>query len=341
MWAGRTFGRDRVNDEVMEEQSQVDPQAERFRLRGEALEAWYRRNAPGQTPEEWEAEWKQRSEELAQTIELFTWGWVVLLTLINFVYPFLSGALAGVLGLWVVLGSGSPWLRVGATAAVTFVLGIAHPDLMAFLLIIVTTTACLGYLASFVAAHTRRMPTRLLQFSLSDIAAFMLAMAAGMAMLRGSGFTLKRFADPEHALLFVVAAVLYALNVLFAASPILVPRRYRGYGWIVFAAVMALIVMPIIEWQLLEMLQLSVRAWMQRSFDNLWRESNDPQVVFQYFSFAIKVRPGGVPIGELIPMIHVGGACVVWLLIFMLEGAGAFHDVDISKLTKPAEGPLD
>lgn len=325
----------------MEEQSQVDPQAERFRLRGEALEAWYRQNAPGQTPEEWEADWKRKSAEQAKTIELFTWALFVLLTIVNFVYPFLSGAMVGVLGLWVVLGSGSPWLRVAGAAIVTFVLGFVQPDLMAFLVIIVTTTACLGYLASFVAAHLRRMPTRLLQFSLSDIAAFMFAMAAGMAMLRASGFTLERFESPEHALLFVVAALMYSLNVLFAACPILVPRRYRGYSWIVFAAVMTLIVMPIIEDQLLKMLHLSVEVWIPRRHDDPMRVSTNPEVVFQHFYFAIKVRPVGGQIGSLILSLHFWGALLVWLMIFMLERAGAFHDVDIAKLTQPAEGPLD
>lgn len=310
------------------------------RLEGEKLAAWYRQGVPERTDPlpEMSDGWKPADKLVAIGIVLGVY--ILLLTTLGFVFPFFSGALVGVAALWVVLGSGNLWLRVGGTALLTCILGFGYPEIMAFLLIVVAFTSSVGYLASLVAAHTRRMPTRVVQFSLWDAGGCTLALAAGLALLRGSGFDFDRFEETGLGVYFVATAFLYAVNVLLAACPVIVPRSYRGYRWWVFAGVMTLIVLPYLELEFCERFRIGLVLWFDRPYSFVIRNP-DATILFQHFSFLLAQVPSTSDNGWVIYPIHVGAVMIVWISIVTIEGIGGFCEVDTEKLTAPPEGPLD
>ncbi|PQO37036.1 hypothetical protein C5Y96_07715 [Blastopirellula marina] len=255
------------------------------------MQKWYGRSG-NLSPEQWEAEQKRIEEQqrdVAQTFLFFAFPILMLMA------PISGPIVTSILGIWLVIGSGSFWWRVVLTMGAVFVMGCWAPYFAALLLWVLFLSITLTYGMSLLFSRVHLMPTRTFQFSLWHIGGCTFLMAASLAMLRGTGFSLKEFAEIESHSHFFLLVTAITLNAVLASIPILVPARYRKAGLFGLSAILVLLLLPNIEIVLITPLT----GWSPRHLHGL--------------TF----------------ICHIVGLMVVWLFVLTIEAARGFCDVEL------------
>lgn len=271
----------------------------RARLRGEALRKWYARSG-NLSPEQWEAEQQRLEAERRGPARLF----LTVIFLLMLGMGFLTGPiLVSIFSIWLVIGSGSFWIRLAATMGTvvlvaTLFAGLHGPYFLALLLATLFVSSALAYLMALTLPYFLLMPSRSVQFSLWQFGVYTMILAASLAVLQGVGFRLEHeFQYPYKIAEFVYIVMFVPLNVILASLPVLVPARYRSSSLFRWSALWVLIQMPTIELLLL-------------IYSGLFGSSHLIQ--------------------ELIPVTIVGhlfGPVIVWVVLYTMEGAQAFCEV--------------
>lgn len=212
----------------------------------------------------------------------------------NAFVPIFSPLLAGMLGLWLMLGRPGVWVRIGIVAAGVFVLGLGSARFILFLLLIVLATGAMTYGMSQLMAVVSRAPYRGTQFSLWEVAGMMLAMALVCGAIRLI-FQQESmlFFDADQFLTLTAQAIAVSANMVLGSLYIFVPEPYRTRRLFQLSAAAVLVVMPG-----LEIIAAVATGWG-------WR-----MVV-------------------LIPLMHLGGASTLWLMLFPLELGGLFREAHV------------
>lgn len=261
------------------------------RLRGEALQKWYAHSS-NLSPQQWEAEQKRQEEERSEVAKSFLWFAFPLFFLLA---PISGSLLTAIFGVWLVIGSGNFWWRVVLTMGSVVILGLGSPFLYAWLLLILFVSTTLAYASALLLPSFYLLPCRPVQFTLWQIGGCIIILAASMALLRDTGFSLDVFENRRLAVTFFLVGPLVALNVVVASLPMLVPTRYRTAIVFRSSALLVLIVLPIVE-----------LVVIHRFLDTRWYH-------YEFDAFLI--------------VSHLVGPLVVWLLVYTMEGALAFCEV--------------
>ncbi|PQO46174.1 hypothetical protein [Blastopirellula marina] len=224
----------------------------------------------------------------------------------NAFVPIFSPLLAGMLGLWLVLGRPGVWVRIGIVAAGVFVLGLGSARFILFLLLIVLSTAAMTYGMSQLMAVVSRTAYRGTQFSLWEVAGMMLAMGlvCGAIRLIFQQESMLFFDEVQFVTLTAQAFAMSA-NMVLGSLCIFVPEQHRSRRLFQLSAAAVLVVMPG-----LEIIVAVANGW-------------------------------GWSMVVLIPLMHLGGASTLWLMLFPLELAGLFREANIREsypaMAEPAE----
>ncbi|MEW4565329.1 hypothetical protein AB1K70_22580 [Bremerella sp. JC770] len=271
----------------------------RARLRGEALRKWYAQSG-NLTPDEWEAEQKRLEDERRGPARLF----LAVAFILILVSGFLMGPiLVAILSIWLVIGSGSFWVRMAVTIAAIFLLAaplfrVLGPEFLAMLLATLFVSSAFAYLGALILPQYLVMPSRSVQFSLRQLSVYTLILAASLAVLRGVGFRLENeFRNMYDSAEFFYIVLCVSINVVLASLPILVPVRYRSGSLFRWSALWVVIQMPVIELLVLIFSGLFTSYQVSRE------------------------------LGPLTIVGHLFAPAIVWVVLYTMEGAQAFSDV--------------
>jgi len=260
----------------------------RARLRGEALRKWYAQSG-NLTPDAWEAEQKRLEDERRGPAGTF-----VIVCFVLLVVMVITGPLAiALLSVWLVIGSGNFWGRVGATMGAVLLLGIWNSYFLALLLMVLFLTTSMAYLLTLLFPHFVLMPTRPVQFSLWEMGGCTIIMAVSLSLLRATGFSMEAtFANPRFTYLFFIISIAVSLNVVLASMPVIIPHRYRSGKVFFCSALLVCIATPFFEMNALNQVP-------NRHFDD----------------------------GPWATMAHIIGISITWTLLYVMEFAQAFCEV--------------
>ena len=227
----------------------------------------------------------------------------------NAFVPIFSPLLAGMLGLWLVLGRPGVWVRIGIVAVGVFVLGLGSARFILFLLLIVLATGGMTYGMSQLMAVVSRSPYRGTQFSLWEVAGMMLAMSVVCGAIRLIFMQESMFYfDVEQFVTLTAQAIAVSANMVLGSLCIFVPEQYRTRRRFQLSAAAVLVVMPG-----LEIIAAVATGW-------------------------------GWSMVVLIPLMHLGAASTLWLMLFPLELAGLFREANARESypveVEPAEEDL-
>lgn len=231
--------------------------------------------------------------------------------LLNAFIPIFSPLLAGLCGLWLMLGRYSAWRRIGIVAVAVLVLGLGSPVFYLFLVSIVLMTAAMTFGMSLIMSVVTRTPYRGTQFSLWEAGGMVLVMSLLSGALRlifqqSSLF----FFSLYDAMILALQAFTVSANIVLASLCIFVPERHRTSRLFTLSAVSVLVVMPALE------------IIVAIGFGWRWG------------------------MAALFLLMHYGGALLIWLLLFPLELAGLFsmevpRDTRRLVIEPPGQDPFD
>ncbi len=230
--------------------------------------------------------------------------------LLNAFIPVFSPILAGLCGVWLMLGRYNAWRRIVIVAVAVLVLGLGSAVFYLLLVAIVFVTAAMTFGMSLIMSVVTRTPYRGTQFSLAEVGGmiFIMALVCGALRLVFEQTTMFFF-DADDALILVLQAIAVSANIVLGSLCVFVPERYRTARLFYLSAVSVLVVMPLLE-------------------------------ILVAIGFGWRWKMAG-----LIMLMHWGGAPLVWLLLFPLELAGLFS-VEVARderrlvIEPPTQDPL-
>ncbi|PQO46171.1 hypothetical protein [Blastopirellula marina] len=270
-------------------------------LSGERLEAWYRKYE-SLTPEQRQRIQENKDSRLATNVFLVI---LVLVSLGNFFIPLFGLFLASILGIWLVIGRGSVFERYASAGVALILWNIpmerhVHGDSafldntrLACLTMCTLLAAGLTYGAALVLARVYRAPSRLAQFSILELAGTILAIGLAAAMMRsGVAEFLGRSTWNRFDLFNLVSSVVISVNTVLISLPMLVPKRFRNDTLSYGSLGIVLVATPIGEGNIFS-------AWLSLPL---------------------------LPVLLVTVIAHVVAGLVIWLIMFLLEEAGAFRE---------------
>ena len=177
--------------------------------------------------------------------------WLLLLVFASWFWYPLAVLVAAVLGIWMVIGRDEFWLRV-LFAVVYFLPCLQRPYEMAFELFVLMSSVLISFLATMILKKLNGASIRGAQFGLWEVGGWMLTL--------GFIFTFFRFADLDQdhidiqeVIVSGVIAIWFAINVVLACLPFLVPEQERSSKLWLVAVLSTLLVMPLIEISLINL----------------------------------------------------------------------------------------
>ena len=259
------------------------------RLAGDELEDWYVQGA----------EQLRRKAERNRRKAWFPWRWVppVLFVLCAWAIIPLMILLAALLGVWLILGSGSLAKRIFVSALIVLPTNAWDFYVLLANISLVLVTALFCYTFCVLFHWFSKLVTRCPQFSLWEIGMGLLALGLLCGLIRAVLETMERPLLESWMTLPSIFFAYISANVAAACLPIYVPRKDRG-NWPMRMAMLS-------QWLMMPALGCLVGAYLTITVD----------------------EDLGLSVCGFTVVGHWIGAGVLWGLIFPMERAGYFREV--------------
>lgn len=198
---------------------------------------------------------------------------------------------SGVLGLWLVIGSGNYWWRTLVTTAALLPVVYFDPFAAVYALIVLVGTVLISYIALGLIPVVLRIPTRSVRFTLWDLGSGILGCGILLAFLRDIIAKDEIYRVPPFAVFLAsLSAVYVGLCVVVACFPVLVLPSQRHYKFLLYSGCLLFVVLPL--------------------------------MILLPFLLFTNVSPIWITLGVCLP--HWLGTCFLWLLVFPMDSAGFF-----------------
>ncbi|PQO36674.1 hypothetical protein [Blastopirellula marina] len=257
------------------------------RLAGEELEVWYARDRVERSST---FTYLARPTQSGKGSFIATSIWLGCWNVGGWVFPPWTAMPSGVLGLWLVIGSGNFWWRTLVTAAAILPTVYRQPFSAGYALIVLVSTLLFSYIALGLIPVFLRIPTRSVRFTLWDLGGGILGCSFLLAFLRVLVANDEISRQPFAVFLASLSAVYFGFCVVAACFPVLILPSQRHDKLLLYSGVLLFIVLPLL-------VSLPFLLF-----------TNEP--------------PMGIALGACLP--HWMGACFLWLLVFPMDSAGFF-----------------
>lgn len=219
------------------------------------------------------------------------------------VLPVVAPLLLALLGLWLVLGKGNYWLRLGVVGISTFLFGFWDVHYLAILFWLAVGTAVATVLVTEILHRCGFATARRVRLSIWHLGGAMLLVAIACALTPRP----SRGFDGVEVLISVIAtgvSLLYVgLSVVLACLPVLFPRQGRSSRPFLVSCVCVLLVLPLLGGTVPAVLDGDWR-WLPVSF-----------------------------------FLHLVGTLVVWGLVFPGEAVGVLADIEPDVARQQTDSP--
>lgn len=257
------------------------------RLAGEELEAWYARDHVERSST---TTYQAKPPQPGKGSFIATSIWLGCCVVGGWIFPPWTAMPGGVLGLWLVIGSGSFWRRILVTAAALQPVIYRDEFAAGYALIVLVSTALFSYIALGLIRVFMRIPSSSVRFTLWDFGGGILACGFLLAFLRVMLANDWVYQEPFAFLLPSLSAVYIGLCVVVACFPILILPSRRHEKFLLYSGFLLFAVLP---------LMVSIP-----------------------FVLLTNAPPMEIVLIACLP--HWMGACFLWLLVLPMDNAGFF-----------------